>query len=113
VTYIDKTKQKQRFEENNEKITFDSEIDRIFIGGANNTIDIVDNSDKSVHYRVNFTGFSDAVMWNPWTEKAKEIPDFVAPEWQNMLCVEGTQLSPKLKVEPKQKWEGSYSVGRV
>lgn len=29
-----------------------------------------------------------AVVWNPWAERAREMPDFGDDEWTGMLCVE-------------------------
>ena len=37
---------------------------------------------------VSKTGSSSTIVWNPWTEKAKRMPDFGDEEWPGMLCVE-------------------------
>jgi len=113
VTYIDKTKKKEKFEEKRENINFEGEADKVFLGGAKNSVALKDGSDSSVHYRLEFTGFSDVVLWNPWTEKAKEIPDFDSEEWRKMLCLEATQLSQPVQVEANEQWSGSYSIGRA
>ena len=33
-------------------------------------------------------GSDSTIVWNPWTHKAKEMPDFGDNEWQEMVCVE-------------------------
>lgn len=30
----------------------------------------------------------DVVVWNPWTDKAKRMPDFGDDEYKNMICIE-------------------------
>ena len=32
------------------------------------------------------------IVWNPWSDGAAGITDFVADEWQSMLCVEGGNI---------------------
>jgi glucose-6-phosphate 1-epimerase len=34
------------------------------------------------------TGSDNTVVWNPWTAKAKAMPDFGDDEWLAMLCIE-------------------------
>ncbi|PVZ38766.1 D-hexose-6-phosphate mutarotase [Pseudomonas sp. CC120222-01a] len=34
------------------------------------------------------TGSRSAVIWNPWTERAKELADMADDGWQRMLCIE-------------------------
>ena len=28
------------------------------------------------------------MIWNPWTERAAQLPDMAADGWQRMLCIE-------------------------
>ena len=37
--------------------------------------------------------FPDTVVWNPWMEKAKEIPDYGDDEYPNMICVQSGHVS--------------------
>ncbi|NKZ99031.1 hypothetical protein GTA26_28880 [Rhodococcus hoagii] len=34
------------------------------------------------------SGSRSAVIWNPWTARAKELPDMADDGWQRMLCIE-------------------------
>ncbi|MBF8723904.1 MULTISPECIES: D-hexose-6-phosphate mutarotase [Pseudomonas] len=34
------------------------------------------------------TGSRSAVIWNPWTDRARDLPDMADDGWQRMLCIE-------------------------
>eukprot|EP01117_Protostelium_nocturnum_P005811 TRINITY_DN2098_c0_g2_i1.p1 TRINITY_DN2098_c0_g2~~TRINITY_DN2098_c0_g2_i1.p1 ORF type:complete len:301 (-),score=113.15 TRINITY_DN2098_c0_g2_i1:452-1354(-) len=112
ITYCDKTKDKQMVKEDAEKVEFKAETDRVYFGAAKNAVEIVDRSDPDSHYRVDVTQFDDVVVWNPWEEKAKTIPDFDPSEWKIMICVEGTQLGA-VKAEAGSTWTGKYSISKL
>ena len=56
---------------------------------------------------VPFFIFSDTVIWNPWMEKAKEIPDFGDDEYPNMICVESGHVSSHVHLNPGTAFEAS------
>jgi D-hexose-6-phosphate mutarotase len=61
------------------------------------------------------TGFDDAVVWNPWTEKARALADFGDDEYKCMVCVEpanaATYLSGgSVEVAPACTWAGTQSI---
>nr|MDQ3357554.1 D-hexose-6-phosphate mutarotase [Actinomycetota bacterium] len=37
---------------------------------------------------------ADTVVWNPWADKAAELPDLDPVEWTEMLCVEAGNVGP-------------------
>jgi glucose-6-phosphate 1-epimerase len=43
-------------------------------------------SDRSVLIAKNGSGTT--VVWNPWIDKAADLPDFGDDEWKAMVCVE-------------------------
>ncbi|UVL61619.1 D-hexose-6-phosphate mutarotase [Pseudomonas sp. B21-032] len=65
---------------------FAGETDRIYLQ-APEQLSIVD---PAWNRRVVITaqGSSTAVIWNPWTERAAELPDMADDGWQRMLCIE-------------------------
>ncbi|WP_060480926.1 D-hexose-6-phosphate mutarotase [Pseudomonas sp. NBRC 111119] len=67
-------------------LTFTGETDRIYLGTPN-TLSIVD---PQWNRRINLTssGSRSAVIWNPWTDRARELPDMADDGWQRMLCIE-------------------------
>lgn len=66
-------------------LTFVEETDRIYQTTAD--IDVVDPS-MGRRITVYRTDSRDAVVWNPWVDKARAMSDFGDDEWQTMLCVE-------------------------
>ncbi|MDD0976306.1 D-hexose-6-phosphate mutarotase [Pseudomonas fontis] len=67
-------------------LDFAGETDRIYLN-APNQLSIVDPAWKR---RIVLTseGSRTAVLWNPWTERAAELPDMAPEGWQRMLCIE-------------------------
>ncbi|MGJ7547352.1 D-hexose-6-phosphate mutarotase [Pseudomonas alloputida] len=67
-------------------LTFAGETDRIYLDTPQ-TLSIVDPHWKR---RITLTcsGSRSAVIWNPWTERAKELADMADDGWQRMLCIE-------------------------
>ncbi|HEN8801138.1 TPA: D-hexose-6-phosphate mutarotase [Pseudomonas putida] len=68
------------------KLTFSGETDRIYLATPQ-TLSIVD---PHWNRRITLTssGSRSAVIWNPWTERARELPDMADDGWQRMLCIE-------------------------
>lgn len=67
-------------------LTFSGETDRIYLQ-APDRLSIVDtphNRRITLHTR----GSNSAVIWNPWTERAADLPDMADDGWQGMLCIE-------------------------
>jgi glucose-6-phosphate 1-epimerase len=45
-----------------------------------------------------------ALVWNPWIEKSKRMPDFGDDEWPGMLCVETCNVAiARIEVAPGQR----------
>ncbi len=67
-------------------ITFSTETDRIYYSrdALNAIIDPVMKR-SIVHRRTNS---ATSVVWNPWIEKSKRMPDFGDDEFKRMLCLE-------------------------
>jgi D-hexose-6-phosphate mutarotase len=41
------------------------------------------------------------VVWNPWTAKAQQMPDFGNEEFERMVCVESGNVTPDgVKLRP-------------
>lgn len=48
-----------------------------------------------------------AVIWNPWIEKAREMADFGDDEYPNMVCVEAGHVSAPVVLLPGTAYEAS------
>ena len=88
-------------------LTFAGETDRIYLNTPQ-TLSIVDP-----HWNRRITlassGSRSAVIWNPWTERAKELADMADDGWQRMLCIETANVWDDL-VELKPGHSSSLAV---
>ena len=66
-------------------VTVVAETDRIYHSTA-----VIEIKDPGLGRRITLTrtGSADAVVWNPWIDKARAMPDFGDDEWTGMICVE-------------------------
>ncbi len=69
-------------------IRFDAEFDRVFLNTEGDCV--ICDPGYSRRIRIAKKGSRSAVVWNPWIEKAKRMPDFGDEEYHTMLCVETT-----------------------
>ncbi|WP_367598474.1 D-hexose-6-phosphate mutarotase [Pseudomonas fulva] len=67
-------------------LTFTGETDRIYLDTPQ-TLSIVDPA-WGRRIILTSSGSRSAVIWNPWTARAKELPDMADDGWQRMLCIE-------------------------
>lgn len=67
-------------------LTFSGETDRIYLQPPKR-LGIVDPG-HGRRITLDTQGSRSAVIWNPWTERAAELPDMAAEGWQGMLCIE-------------------------
>lgn len=74
---------------NGAPVAFDREVDRIYLNAPDDGTIVARNAvSPGAAVRVRKSGFRDAVVWNPWVEKAKAMADFSDGEYQGMLCIE-------------------------
>lgn len=84
--YLNQPTNFSRHTETAEVIRVSGEVDRCYL----DTRDAVEIHDASLRrvIRVEKEGSLSTVVWNPWTAKAKAMPDFGDEEYQTMICVE-------------------------
>lgn len=51
--------------------------------------------------------FKSSVVWNPWSDQARELADFGDDEYPNMLCVEAGHVSSPVILLPGTAFEAS------
>jgi glucose-6-phosphate 1-epimerase len=90
VAYLDKT------EANRKKmqagpIAITSETDRVYL----NTEGAITLEDRALGRRIDLAKDNSltTVVWNPWVEKARAMSDFGDAEWQQMICIEASNVS--------------------
>lgn len=89
--YLDQMEDFARKKETNDRIKITCETDRIYL----NTESMVEIHDAKLgrHIRVEKLGSQSTVLWNPWIEKSKRMPDFGDDEFHHMVCVESCNVS--------------------
>lgn len=51
-----------------------------------------------------------AVVWNPWSEKAKAMGDFGDEEYKKMLCVEAGRVSERVTLAAGQSYQCNQTL---
>ena len=77
--------------ESEETVTFDAELDRIYL----DTPAVLEILDASLKRKIilETTGCHSAVVWNPWIDKSQRMADFGNEEYREMVCVESGNVS--------------------
>ncbi len=89
--YIDKVAGGVRGRQPAESVRFTAETDRVFLDTRGACV--VRDPGKRREITVSKAGSDTTVVWNPWIDKAKAMPDFGDDEWPGMLCVETCNVS--------------------
>ena len=100
VDYIDKTDEKRKKTQNG-PIAIVSETDRVYL----NTDAVVELEDPALGRRITIAKVNSmtTVVWNPWIQKAKAMPDFGDAEWVHMICIETCNVADSaVELKPKQ-----------
>ena len=87
-------------------VHFTSETDRVYL---NTTTDcVMDDAEQKRFITVAKTGSQATVVWNPWADREKAMPDMAAGGYLRMVCVETVNAEPHpVTVAPG----GQHSLG--
>lgn len=91
LEYLDKTENYARKREPENILRLTSEVDRTFLN-TQETMEVFDSSFRRT-ILVEKTGSASTVVWNPWIDKAKAMPDFGDEEYKKMICVESGNVA--------------------
>ncbi|KAG6739711.1 hypothetical protein POTOM_057325 [Populus tomentosa] len=111
LDYLDNLQNKERFTEQGDALTFESEVDKIYLGTPTK-IAILDHEKKRT-FVLRKEGIPDAVVWNPWDKKAKTMTDFGDDEYMHMLCVEAAAVEKPITLKPGEEWKGRLELSAV
>ena len=64
---------KSEYKESNEKVSIESEVDRIYVNAKDEIALNLKIQNQTLKIKKN--GFPDIVLWNPWIEKSKTMSD--------------------------------------
>ncbi|TQE01481.1 hypothetical protein C1H46_012844 [Malus baccata] len=98
LDYLDNTQNRKRCTEQGDALTFESEVDKIYLSTPTK-IAILDHEKKGT-FVIRKEGLPDAVVWNPWDKKAKALTDFGHDEYKHMLCVEAAAIEKPITLKP-------------
>ncbi|KAK6155226.1 hypothetical protein DH2020_009474 [Rehmannia glutinosa] len=111
LDYFDNLSQRERYTEQADAITFDGEIDRVYLSTPTK-IAIIDHEKKRT-YVLRKEGMPDAVVWNPWDKKAKALPDLGDEDYKQMLCVNSASIETPIVLKPFEEWKGRQELSTV
>ncbi|KAJ4911172.1 Galactose mutarotase-like superfamily protein [Raphanus sativus] len=111
LDYLDKLKNRERFTEQDDAITFESETDKIYLSTPTK-IAILDHEKKRT-FVIRKEGLADAVVWNPWEKKSKKISDLGDEDYKYMLCVEAAAIERPITLKPGEEWTGRLELSAV
>lgn len=90
-------------------VTFAGLTDRVYASAG--PVAVVDAAGGR-EVRVSTSGAEQLVVWNPGKDKAAEIPDLAAGEWERFVCVEaGCVLDRAVRLEPEQSHTLTTTIG--
>ncbi|KAI0560594.1 Aldose 1-/Glucose-6-phosphate 1-epimerase [Gracilaria domingensis] len=91
----------------NGDIHFGKEVDRIYIG----TKDVL--SIPTANLSISKENMPDAVVWNPYIEKAAALSDMPDDGWKNFICIEPGRIAEPAIVLPTGIWTGSVTFRSI
>lgn len=99
VEYIDQCDGKLRKRQDASPIAFTGETDRDYLHTSASCV--IEDPGFLRRIIVEKTGSQSTVVWNPWIDKSRAMPDFGDNEWPRMLCVEtGNIVDNALEIAP-------------
>lgn len=102
MDYFDNLCHKERFTEQGDAITFESEFDRVYLSSPN-CVAVLDHERKRT-YVLRKEGLPDVVVWNPWDKKSKAMADLGDDEYRQMICVDGAVIEKPISLKPGDDW---------
>eukprot|EP00262_Sarcandra_glabra_P000343 TRINITY_DN103_c1_g6_i1.p1 TRINITY_DN103_c1_g6~~TRINITY_DN103_c1_g6_i1.p1 ORF type:complete len:319 (+),score=52.05 TRINITY_DN103_c1_g6_i1:525-1481(+) len=111
LDYLDNLFQRERFTEQGDAITFESEVDRVYLSSPN-VIAVLDHEKKRT-FVIRKDGLPDVVVWNPWEKKSKSMADLGDEEYKQMLCVDGAVIEKPITLKPGEEWTGRLRLSIV
>lgn len=84
--YLDKVTGFSRHNQGQDPVRFTGETDRIYLNTRATCV--INDPGKRRAIAIRKTGSDATVVWNPWIDKARAMPDYGDDEWPEMVCVE-------------------------
>lgn len=111
LDYLDHLAHRERFTEQADAITFDGEVNRVYLDTPTK-IAMIDHEKKRT-FVLRKDGMPDAVVWNPWDKKTKNVPDLGVEDYKTMLCVDSAAIETPIVLKPFEEWKGRQELSTV
>ncbi|KAL2335749.1 hypothetical protein Fmac_016962 [Flemingia macrophylla] len=111
LDYFDNLMNRSRFTEQADALTFDGEMDRVYLNSPTK-IAIIDHEKKRT-FVLQKKGMPDAVVWNPWSKKGKAIPDLGDDDYKIMICMSSATIDTPILLKPSEEWMGYQELSTV
>jgi glucose-6-phosphate 1-epimerase len=106
LRYADSAHAEQESVEQNERVTFPGELDRIYFG-TQHPVRLI-QKDRSL--TVQASGFTDTVIWNPGPEKGAGLADLQPGGYLEFVCIESAAIGPAVQLEPGGTWQATQTL---
>jgi glucose-6-phosphate 1-epimerase len=102
LTYRDALLAGAEQRERNGTLEIQGPLDRIYYSAP----DTLELREPHRRLRIEKSGFSDAVVWNPGAAGTSSRRDFAPGDERHMLCVEAAQVRTPITLAPAARWNG-------
>lgn len=92
MDYLDTVGGRTPRQEPDAPLRVEAETDRLY--NATQTACVIDCPALGRRIVVDKEGSNSTVVWNPWVDKSRAMPDFGDDEWPLMLCIETANFGP-------------------
>ena len=89
-----------------EKLVFKSEVDRIFFNAPPEVV----LHDRQRQVNVSTQGFPDVVVWNPGAELGATLSDLEPEGYRRMVCIEAAVIGHPVALAPGESWSGTQKL---
>lgn len=111
LDYLDGLQDRQRFTEQGDALTIESEIDRVYLSSSD-IIELFDHGSKRT-FQIRKQGLPDVAVWNPWEKKSRALTDLGDDEYKKMLCVDGAAVEKPITLKAGEEWVGQLDLSAL
>lgn len=104
--YLDSLQGDKRCSDDRYALLVDDVVDRIYLRADKPLL----LSEPGQQVAIEQSGFTDAVIWNPWQAGCAATPDMASIDFKRMLCVEAAVIENPVVVAPGEDWCGRQTL---
>lgn len=96
----------ERYRDENPSLHINGPLDRIYFDSA----DPILLKEGTLTRKIQQSGFSDTVIWNPWQEGAEGFSDMQDEEFLRMMCIEAAVANSPIALKAGEQWQGEQVI---